>query len=66
MTRSSQAKQGGFYIASLDESGHARPKIFLLVVLNNPDADCKLGINAARTLLPFMYPKIREAGKKEG
>ncbi|CAE6734613.1 hypothetical protein NTGZN8_60068 [Candidatus Nitrotoga fabula] len=66
MIRSRQAKQGGCYIASLDESGHAGSKIFLLAVLNNPDVDCKLGINAARTLLPFMYPKIREAGKKEG
>ena len=48
------------------KAGTLDPKSFLLAVLNNPDADCKLRINAALTLLPFIYSKIREAGKEEG
>lgn len=48
------------------KAGTLDPISLLLAVLNNSDADCKLRIDAARTLLPFMYPKIREAGKKEG
>nr|SPS06147.1 protein of unknown function [Candidatus Nitrotoga fabula] len=43
------------------KAGTLDPKSFLMAVLNNPDADSKLRIDAARTLLPFMYSKIREA-----
>jgi len=48
------------------KAGTLYPKTFLIVVLNNPDVNCKLRIDAARTLLSFMYSKIREVGQEEG
>lgn len=41
------------------------PKAFLTAVMNDPGTDMKLRTDAAKTLMPFMYEKKGEAGKKE-
>ena len=41
------------------------PKDFLIGVMDNKNIDEKLRIDAAKALLPYLYPKIGEGGKKE-
>lgn len=43
---------------------HKDPKVFLLALMNDIEADVKLRADAAKSLLPFMHPKI-EAGVKD-
>ncbi|VVD74633.1 terminase small subunit [Pandoraea commovens] len=41
------------------------PKDFLLAAMNDQATEPKLRIDAAKTLMPFVHPKVGEAGKKE-
>jgi phage terminase small subunit len=57
---------------TLPESGdiaellkHKDPKVFLLAVMNDAGSDARLRIDAAKALMPFMYAKLGEGGKKE-
>jgi phage terminase small subunit len=42
----------------------ADPKVFLLAMMNNGEADVKLRVDAAKALLPFMHRRAGEDGKK--
>ena len=44
---------------------HKDPKIFLLALMNDIEADVKLRADAAKALLPFMHQKLGEGGKKD-
>lgn len=44
---------------------HKDPKIFLLALMNDLEADVKLRADAAKALMPFMHSKLGEGGKKE-
>ena len=44
---------------------HKDPRAFLLAAMNDLDLEPKLRIDAAKTLMPFEYPKKGETGKKE-
>lgn len=44
---------------------HTDPKLFLLALMNNLEADVKLRVDAAKALMPFMHTKLGEGGKKE-
>lgn len=45
---------------------HKDPRAFLLAAMNDLELEPKLRIDAAKTLMPFEYPKKGEAsGKKE-
>ncbi len=39
---------------------HKDPKVFLLALMNDLEADVKLRADAAKALMPFMHPKIGE------
>ncbi|CAH1903708.1 conserved hypothetical protein [Candidatus Nitrotoga sp. HW29] len=41
------------------------PKRFLLGVMNNQSLDARLRIDAAKALLPYLYQRKSETGKKE-
>lgn len=41
------------------------PKTFLLGVMNDPVAESRERIDAAKTLMPFMHQKLGEGGKKQ-
>lgn len=43
---------------------HKDPKIFLLALMNDLEADVKLRADAAKALMPFMHARI-EAGVKD-
>lgn len=44
---------------------HKDPKVFLLALMNDLEADVKLRSDAAKALLPFMCQKIGDAGIKD-
>ena len=44
---------------------HKDPKVFLLALMNDLEADVKLRADAAKALLPFMHQKLGEGGKKD-
>lgn len=44
---------------------HKDPKVFLLALMNDLEADVKLRADAAKALMPFMHQKIGEGGKKD-
>ena len=44
---------------------HKDPKIFLLALMNDLEADVKLRADAAKALMPFMHNKLGEGGKKD-
>lgn len=46
-------------------SASADPKAFLLAVMDDPTADVKVRLDAAKVLMPFLHQKIGEGGKKE-
>ena len=48
--------------ARLDEKSD--PKAFLLRVMSDGEADARMRIDAAKALLPYLYPKQGEGGKK--
>jgi phage terminase small subunit len=41
------------------------PKEFLLLAMNDSTLDARLRIDAAKSLMPFMYVKKGEGGKKD-
>ena len=43
---------------------HKDPKVFLLALMNDLEADVKLRADAAKALMPFMHAKV-EAGVKD-
>ena len=48
-----------------DSLAHKDPKIFLLALMNDLEADVKLRADAAKALMPFMHAKLGEGGKKD-
>jgi len=44
---------------------HQDPKLFLLSLMNDSEADVRLRVDAAKALMPFLYAKMGETGKKE-
>lgn len=44
---------------------HKDPKIFLLALMNDLEADIKLRADAAKSLMPFMHMKKGEGGIKD-
>lgn len=44
---------------------HEDPKVFLLALMNNQEADIKIRAEAAKVLMPFIHAKPGEAGKKD-
>lgn len=42
---------------------HKDPKVFLLALMNDLEADVKLRADAAKALLPFMHAKVGEGVK---
>ena len=44
---------------------HKDPKVFLLALMNDLEADLKLRADAAKALMPFMHTKLGEGGKKD-
>ena len=44
---------------------HKDPKLFLLALMNDLEADVKLRADAAKALMPFMHTKLGEGGKKD-
>ena len=49
-----------------DTLAHKDPKIFLLALMNDLEADVKLRADAAKALMPFMHGKVSDQGKKAG
>lgn len=41
------------------------PRVFLVSVMNDPIADARLRLDAAKALLPYVAEKPVEAGKKQ-
>lgn len=48
-----------------DTLAHKDPKVFLLALMNDLEADVKLRVDAAKALMPFIHQKIGEGGKKD-
>lgn len=44
---------------------HKDPKVFLLALMNDLEADIKLRADAAKSLMPFMHMKKGEGGIKD-
>ena len=44
---------------------HKDPKVFLLALMNDLEADVKVRSDAAKALMPFMHAKLGEGGKKD-
>ena len=42
------------------------PKAYLIAAMNDPKAEAKLRVDAAKALMPFMHQRKGETGKKEG
>ena len=51
--------------AKLDIPATKDPLVFLLLVMNDSASDARLRIDAAKSLMPFMYVKKGEGGKKD-
>lgn len=50
---------------NVNEMNEADPKKYLIEIMQDPDAETKLRLDAAKTLMPYLYGKIGEVGKKE-
>lgn len=48
-----------------DTLAHKDPKVFLLALMNDLEADVKLRADAAKSLMPFMHQRLGEGGKKD-
>ena len=44
---------------------HKDPKVFLLALMNDLEADVRIRADAAKALMPFMHNKLGEGGKKD-
>lgn len=53
-----------FEIADLAKL-YSDPRDFLSAVMNDAAEDIKLRVDAAKSLMPYMHPKLGEQGKKE-
>jgi phage terminase small subunit len=49
----------------VDALAHKDPKMFLLALMNDLEADVKVRADAAKALLPFVHQKMGEGGKKD-
>jgi phage terminase small subunit len=49
----------------VDALSHRDPKVFLLALMNDQEADVKLRSDAAKALMPFMHARVGESGKKD-
>lgn len=47
------------------DAQHDDPARFLRAVMNDPSADARLRVDAAKALMPFVHQKLGEGGKKE-
>lgn len=64
--RSGGAREGaGRPPKKLGALGEKDPKKFLLQVMNDPDADARSRLEAAKALLPYLHVKKGDGGKKE-
>lgn len=50
---------------AIQASQHDDPQAFLLGVMSSIGNDAKLRVDAAKALLPYLYQKKGEGGKKE-
>lgn len=48
-----------------DALAHKDPKVFLLALMNDLEADVRIRSDAAKALMPFMHTKLGEGGKKD-
>ena len=46
-------------------NSNSDPKAFLIAVMDDQAVDVRIRVDAARTLMPYLYPKKGEGGKKE-
>ena len=49
----------------VDISSNGDPKKFLVDLMNSPEADVRMRVDAAKALMPFVHQKLGEGGKKE-
>ena len=49
----------------LEFSSNGDPKAFLIAVMGDSAIDARIRVDAAKTLMPYLYPKKGESGKKE-
>lgn len=59
-----QAQKLDIPVPVAESLAHKDPKVFLLALMNDLEADVKLRADAAKALMPFMHPKI-EGGIKD-
>jgi phage terminase small subunit len=52
-------------VEPLDVPERGDPKDFLLDVMNDPGAEPRARLDAAKALMPYMHPKLGEGGKKD-
>ena len=50
---------------TVDISSNGDPKVFLTDLMNSPEADVRMRVDAAKALMPFVHQKLGEGGKKE-
>lgn len=50
---------------TVEISANDDPKAFLVALMNDVSADARLRSDAAKALLPYVYQKLGEGGKKE-
>ena len=63
--RTAAAPAGGLPLDAIEIPPTADPVEFLTKVMNEPAADLRLRIDAAKAMLPFKHKKLGEGGKKE-
>ncbi len=63
--RAAAPPAGGAPLDAIEIPPTADPVEFLTKVMNEPAADLRLRIDAAKAMLPFKHKKLGEGGKKE-
>ena len=63
--RTAAPPAGGPPLDAIEIPPTADPVEFLTKVMNEPAADLRLRIDAAKAMLPFKHKKLGEGGKKE-
>lgn len=63
--RTAAPPAGGLPVDTIEIPSTADPVEFLTNVMNEPAADLRLRIDAAKAMLPFKHKKLGEGGKKE-
>ncbi|WP_305821380.1 terminase small subunit [Massilia brevitalea] len=64
-TRTVAPPAGEPHVDTIEIPSTADPVEFLTNVMNEPAADLRLRIDAAKAMLPFKHKKLGEGGKKE-